>query len=129
MSKCELTTFGSKTVPNVETAFGKEIPNTKSVKYLGIHWDKYLTIHEQTVYLTKTEQVQWTYSQKGTCINVKYYSILSCLCDNSDKIWSSKKWQYQKNTFKKSIRLSAESFEQLFSKTHKIHCGKKFSVL
>ena len=53
ISKCELITFGSKSVPNLEKAFGEEIPNKKSAKYLGIHLDKNLTFHEHANYLTK----------------------------------------------------------------------------
>ena len=53
ISKCELLTFGSKSVPNLEKAFGEEIPTKKSAKYLGIHLDKNLTFHEHANYLTK----------------------------------------------------------------------------
>ena len=53
VSKCELITFGSKSVPKLEKAFGEEIPNRKSAKYLGIHLDKNLTFREHANYLTK----------------------------------------------------------------------------
>ena len=53
ISKCELVTLGSKRVPNLEKAFGEEIPNKKSAKYLGFHFDKNLTFQEHANYLTK----------------------------------------------------------------------------
>ena len=54
ISKYELNTFGSKTVPKLEKPFGDEIPNRKSAKYLGIHLDKNSTFREQANYLKKS---------------------------------------------------------------------------
>ena len=53
ISKCELITFRSKSVTNLEKAFVEEIPNKKSAKYLGIHLDKNLSFREHASCLTK----------------------------------------------------------------------------